>query len=419
MRRPGLRPVFHAVILLLASGAALYAATHSYGRGFAQGGDSGATDGLSFPGVSAAVARGEPRALPLAAAPLTQASIATAPAEAASGLPDNEALRLAASRAAGEPLPPAAPTPTPPAEPPCDRTVSPLYCVYTVQPADTLSKIATQFGLKGSGTVPGYELLVQSNKPDIVSADDFIQPGQRLRVPLKNGIVHVVLTGETLSEIAAAFGVDTSAITDATNSLPASGVITIGQELLISEPARVPAPKLAAAPTPTATPSPEPTPTTVPGETPAATGSPAPTGTPRATRTPAAATATPRSRPSAFIWPATGPISSYFGPAHPLGIDIDLYANPNAPIVAAAAGTVTFAGGNPCCSYGLYVIVDHGNGYTTLYAHLSSINVSQGQRVTQGQLLGLGGRTGYATGNHLHFEVRYNDAVIDPLSVLP
>jgi len=80
---------------------------------------------------------------------------------------------------------------------------------------------------------------------------------------------------------------------------------------------------------------------------------------------------------------------------------------------------VTFAGGNTCCSYGLYVIVDHGNGYTTLYAHLSSISVTQGQRVLLGQLLGLGGRTGYATGNHLHFEVRYNDTILDPLKALP
>jgi murein DD-endopeptidase MepM/ murein hydrolase activator NlpD len=88
-------------------------------------------------------------------------------------------------------------------------------------------------------------------------------------------------------------------------------------------------------------------------------------------------------------------------------------------VVAAAAGTVTFAGGNPCCSYGLYVVVDHGNGFTTLYAHLSQIAFAQGQRVTQGQLLGLGGRTGYATGNHLHFEVRLNGAVVNPLSVLP
>ncbi len=80
---------------------------------------------------------------------------------------------------------------------------------------------------------------------------------------------------------------------------------------------------------------------------------------------------------------------------------------------------MTFAGGNACCSYGLYVIVDHGDGTSTLYAHLAQIAVVQGQSVSRGQLLGFGGGTGYATGNHLHFEVRIGDNVIDPLLFLP
>jgi murein DD-endopeptidase MepM/ murein hydrolase activator NlpD len=80
---------------------------------------------------------------------------------------------------------------------------------------------------------------------------------------------------------------------------------------------------------------------------------------------------------------------------------------------------VVFAGGNPCCSYGYYVVVDHGNGFETLYAHFSSIAVSVGQQVAQGQLLGYAGRTGYATGNHLHFEVHLNGQVVNPLTYLP
>jgi murein DD-endopeptidase MepM/ murein hydrolase activator NlpD len=139
------------------------------------------------------------------------------------------------------------------------------------------------------------------------------------------------------------------------------------------------------------------------------------------------ATATPTQRPNrpsgqsqyGFIWPVWGPISSYFGPSHPLGIDIDLFEDPNAPIAAAKKGIVTFAGGNSCCSYGLYVVVDHGDGTQTLYAHLSQISVVQGQQVAQGQLLGYGGRTGYATGNHLHFEIHVGDNVVDPLIFLP
>jgi murein DD-endopeptidase MepM/ murein hydrolase activator NlpD len=120
-----------------------------------------------------------------------------------------------------------------------------------------------------------------------------------------------------------------------------------------------------------------------------------------------------------FIWPVQGRISSYFGPSHPLGIDIDLYNDPNASIVAARGGTVVFAGGDPCCSYGLYVIVEHENGVSTLYAHLSEILVSEGEVVSQGERIGRGGRTGYATGNHLHFEIRVNGNVVDPLRYLP
>ncbi len=87
--------------------------------------------------------------------------------------------------------------------------------------------------------------------------------------------------------------------------------------------------------------------------------------------------------------------------------------------MAVADGTVTFAGGDPCCSYGYYVIVDHHNGFETLYAHFSKIMVTTGQEVTQGEVLGLGGRTGNATGNHLHFEVHLDGAIVDPLKYLP
>jgi murein DD-endopeptidase MepM/ murein hydrolase activator NlpD len=120
-----------------------------------------------------------------------------------------------------------------------------------------------------------------------------------------------------------------------------------------------------------------------------------------------------------FIWPASGPISSFFGPNHPLGIDIDLFNNAGSPISAAMGGVVTFAGGNACCSYGYYVVVDHGNGYQTLYAHLSSIGVSVGEVVAQGQYLGAGGSTGYSTGDHLHFEVHLNGSTLNPLNYLP
>jgi murein DD-endopeptidase MepM/ murein hydrolase activator NlpD len=277
--------------------------------------------------------------------------------------------------------------------PPCDTTQSVLYCVYTIQPGDTLSTIAEAFSLK-NGDVLAADLLVYSNQPDIVSAEDLLQIGQQIKVPTQNAVVHLVRSGQTVSAIADIYDVSMADIV----AVPANGVadlnaLKIGQELL------VPNPKRFAKPAPAAS-------TSTSGSGSSAASGPAIVRGGQASK-------------SGFIWPATGPISSYFGPAHPLGIDIDFYSNPNQPIGAAGGGTVTFAGGNTCCSYGLYVVVDHGNGFETLYAHLSSISVSVGQRVSQGQLLGYGGRTGYATGNHLHFEVHLNGSVVNPLVYLP
>ena len=312
----------------------------------------------------------------------------------------------------------------------CDTSVSPLYCVYTIQPNETLSDIARKFGLRGNPAegVMSYDIIVQSNKPEVTGANDVLQIGQKLRIPKENAVLHTVLTAETLSDIAETYDVssrDISAV--ALNGIGNADQLTIGQELLVPSPKRMSLPT----PTPTATPTPEPTATPTPRPataTPAVAASSGGSGSnasaPEAPAAPppAAAPATTRSVATSgagFIWPASGPISSYFGPAHPLGIDIDFYSNPNQSVGAAAGGTVTFAGGNACCSYGYYVVVDHGNGYSTLYAHLSTISVSVGQRVSQGQQLGLGGRTGYATGNHLHFEVKRNGVVVNPVSVLP
>jgi len=80
---------------------------------------------------------------------------------------------------------------------------------------------------------------------------------------------------------------------------------------------------------------------------------------------------------------------------------------------------VIFAGGNACCSYGLYVVVMSPDGIETLYAHLASISVSQGESVGQGQVIGVVGSTGYSTGTHLHFEVIDNGVRANPMGYLP
>ena len=120
-----------------------------------------------------------------------------------------------------------------------------------------------------------------------------------------------------------------------------------------------------------------------------------------------------------LIWPLGAPVSSYYGPGHPLGIDIDGFNYGGAAVGAATEGTVVFAGGNACCSYGLYVVIMSPGGIETLYAHLNSIYVSQGEYVSQGQGIGVIGNSGYSTGVHLHFEVIDNGVRQDPLDYLP
>jgi hypothetical protein len=124
-------------------------------------------------------------------------------------------------------------------------------------------------------------------------------------------------------------------------------------------------------------------------------------------------------RQSRFAWPATGPLTSYFGPGHPTGIDIGMGYDEDSPILASAAGTVSFAGGSACCSYGYHVIIDHEGGFRTLYAHFAEVLVKEGQEVQQGELLGFGGSTGDADGKHLHFEIQEDGVLVDPLRFLP
>ena len=119
---------------------------------------------------------------------------------------------------------------------------------------------------------------------------------------------------------------------------------------------------------------------------------------------------------AALTWPAPGPITSPFGGRrnHP-GIDIDGVTGD--PVVAAEAGTVVLAGTAPAgySGYGNVVMIDHGGGLSTLYAHLSRVDVAMGQSVQQGQQIGAIGATGEATGDHLHFEVRVDNKPEDPV----
>jgi hypothetical protein len=101
---------------------------------------------------------------------------------------------------------------------------------------------------------------------------------------------------------------------------------------------------------------------------------------------------------------------------HPSGIDIG--AATGDPVVAVRDGKVIFAGGDSCCSYGHYIIIQHADGWSSLYGHLSSFDVKLCDDVKQGQRIGGIGMTGYADGPHLHFELRSYGGVVDPLSYL-
>jgi murein DD-endopeptidase MepM/ murein hydrolase activator NlpD len=343
------------------------------------------TAGLSLPGVAAAIPKGfNPVETPQVAA--EDVAFSSEVSRLASMTPSHQAeepvTRVYAAAVTPEPAA------TPPAailEPP------PIFTTYEVQPGDTVSSIAAQFGLRTDSIV--------WNNVDL-SDKDFLAVGQLLRIPAMDGIIHEVRLGETLGDIAARYDADLNAITTFTSN----GITTpddIQEKQLVFVPGgTMPAPT----PAPVAVEPAEPAGGGVAGE-PAA-PAPAPAG------------ARPASS-EGLIWPVTGPISSYMGPSHPLGIDIDQYATPNAPIYAATSGVVTFAGGDPCCSYGLHVILMSPGGIETLYAHMSSINVVEGQQVAQGDVLGYVGCTGYCTGNHLHFEVIDNGVRVDPLTYLP
>jgi murein DD-endopeptidase MepM/ murein hydrolase activator NlpD len=127
----------------------------------------------------------------------------------------------------------------------------------------------------------------------------------------------------------------------------------------------------------------------------------------------------PSSTPSSsgFIWPVNGPVVSPFGMRWGrLHAGIDIAAPSGTPIQAAASGRVVLAGW--VGGYGNYTCIDHGGGIATCYAHQSSVAVSAGASVSQGQVIGYVGCTGHCFGPHLHFEVRVNGTPVDPLGYL-
>ena len=125
-----------------------------------------------------------------------------------------------------------------------------------------------------------------------------------------------------------------------------------------------------------------------------------------------------------FVWPCSGPITSYYGwRIHPIfgtrkyHSGMDIAVDYGTPIHAAATGIVVYSGWMG--GYGYAIMIDHGGGLVTIYGHNSSLAAREGQRVSQGQVVAYAGSTGYSTGPHCHFEVRLHGEVTEPLNYLP
>jgi len=245
---------------------------------------------------------------------------------------------------------------------------------YEVEDGDTLSTIAKKFGIS-------QDTIKWANDLD---STDSIKPGQKLKILPVTGVGHTVKSGDTLESVAKKYDAESQSILDFPfNDVPDDFKLTVGQVLIVPE--------------------------GVPPES-------------KATPRPKAATfaqgpQTTYSAPGggSFMWPTEGVVTQYFAWYHP-GDDIANRAGP--PVYASAAGTVVVAGWPDNYGYGNRVVVDHGNGYQTLYAHLSNIYVSVGQSVSRGQSVGKMGSTGRSTGTHLHFEIRYKGIAVNPLAIL-
>ena len=233
---------------------------------------------------------------------------------------------------------------------------------YTVKPGDTVSGIAHTFGVTD-------ETLISFNRIEDVR---FLTPGTVLKIPNMNGVLYSVRRGDTLEGIASSHGVKLSTVLDANNL--ASSTIYPSQELFL----------------------------------------------PNAHMS---SFAYRKALGTLFIYPTNGVLTSPFGMRHDpfTGIvtfhnGIDLANVMGTPVRAAMGGKVAYLGVNR--GYGRFILIDHGGGFQTLYAHLSKRLVSRGEEVRTGQEIGQMGDTGYSTGPHLHFTIYKNGVPVNPLNYL-
>jgi murein DD-endopeptidase MepM/ murein hydrolase activator NlpD len=251
---------------------------------------------------------------------------------------------------------------------------------YEVKSGETLSGIAQKFKID-------TDTLKWAND---LQDKDTVKPGQKLKILPVSGVAHTVKSGDTLESVASKYQTSSQGILDFPfNDVPDDFKLKVGQVLIVPD-----------------------------GQPPESKAPPKPK--PQISNIAQSSTSKGPSFTAPgggnFIWPAsTQGISTYFAWWHP-GIDLPNRASP--PIAASDGGVVTVAGWPDNYGYGNRVMVDHGNGYQTLYAHLSNIYVSAGQKVSKGQAVGKMGSTGRSTGTHLHFEIRFKGIAVNPLAIL-
>ena len=260
---------------------------------------------------------------------------------------------------------------------------------YTIQEGDSIFSIAKQFNLEPQSILwANYDLL----KDD----PTFIAPGWRITIPPTDGIYYKWKTGDTLEKVAEKYYAKVEDIISwPSNHLDITNPDTANLEfVMIPDGWRetvawiVP---MAFAPR---------------------------SGVTRVVAGPGGCEA-PATGPigsTGFIWPVGNHFLSGFDYA-PYHLGIDIAAATGTSIVASDSGTVIYSGWNDS-GYGFMIEIDHNNGYQTLYGHMSSLAVSCGQQVAQGQYIGAAGSTGKSTGAHVHFEVRLNGGFVNPWYVL-
>ncbi len=248
---------------------------------------------------------------------------------------------------------------------------------YVVQSGDTVSSIAASFGVSA-------QTLLWSNN---LSDSSLIKPGQTLYILPTSGVAHTVRSGETVEGLASKYNASVDDILEYNNLIEGSD-LAAGDEIII------PGGK-------------QPAPVVVPTTRLASLGSVF-----------GGSSSAPSSAPSvaggSYQWPTScRRISQYFGYRH-TGIDIDCEFGD--PIYAAESGTVSSAGWYS--GYGLQIVISHSNGTQTRYAHLQKVFVSAGDSVSKGQGIGEMGSTGWSSGSHVHFEVISNGRTYNPFSYL-